>query len=149
MKLVLRPQWLLVVFSLLISNKAFCTLGEKADMTTQSTTQKKMSQQTAGYTVQESDVNGTTVREYILPNGTVFAVTWRGIKHPDLTSVLGTYNSEFEKLKSQKAKAVGRVPVSVKSNRVSVRMSGHMRDVHGQAYDPNLLPEQFSLSDLK
>lgn len=136
-----------IFFSNFISNTAFCTLGERVE-NLQASGQKKLSQQ-SGYTIQESDVNGTAVKEFILPSGIVFAITWRGIKHPDLSSVLGTYNTEFEKLKSQKVKALGRAPIHVQSSKVSVKMSGHMRDVHGEVYDPTLLPADFSIQDLK
>lgn len=134
--------------SFLFSPNAFCTLGEKA-VSAEATGQRKMSQSNNAYSVQESVVSGTTIHEYILPNGTVFGVTWSGLKHPDLNSVLGTYHTEYTKLKNEKLNSLGRAPINLKSSKVSVRMSGHMRDVHGQAYDPSLLPTGFSVQDFK
>ena len=148
MRLNIRLKTLVLAFGILFSSNAFCTLGEKA-VSAQTAGQKKLSQSNAQYSVQESVVNGTTIHEYILPSGTVFGVTWRGITHPDLTAVLGSYHSEYQKLRGEQPKTVGRAPINLKSSKVSVRMSGHMRDVHGQAYDPNLLPSGFSLQDFK
>ena len=133
-----------------------CTLGEKVDdmqsLKKPVLLNSKIGTEAvhdAGYSIHEVELSGTSLKEFVLPNGTVFAVTWRGLKHPDLSYVLGNYNTEYEKLKSTKVKTLGRSPIYVNSSKISVRMSGHMRDLHGQAYDPTLLPPNFSLLDLK
>lgn len=162
MSLILRHSFLI---SLFVSHSAFATLGEKplppqpvvqnaaaGGSVSQIPVQKLQVQKIVdqgSYTIQENEMNGSIVREYVLPNGIVFAVTWRGIKHPDLAVVLGNYHTEFEKLHSKKAKSVGRAPLHVNSSKVSVKMHGHMRDVRGEAYDPALLPANFSIQDLK
>ncbi len=157
----------LMGFAVFCSIEAFATLGGRV-FTPTAADPENISQATPGqivqsqklqaqkilvqgssYSVQESTLGGVAVREYVLPNGVVFAVTWRGIKHPDLSLVLGNYHPEFEKLKAQKVKAIGRAPLHINSSKVSVKMSGHMRDVRGEAYDPVLLPTNFSLQELK
>src|ERR1035437_5486417 len=47
---------------------------------------------TAKYTVHEIQIpTGTLVKEYLSPNGTVFAVTWRGPVAPDLLQIMGQH----------------------------------------------------------
>lgn len=137
---------IIFIYSILFSSNALCVLGEQVDGS-QSSTIKRLNQVT--YTIHERILSGTTIREYVLPNGIVFGVTWRGMKHPDLNSVLGTYSTEYENLKDQVPKSFGRSPIHVRSSKLSVRMFGHMRDVNGRAYDPNLLPANFSPEDFK
>src|SRR5689334_16954720 len=46
----------------------------------------------ADYTINEITTrSGTLVREYVSPDGRVFAVSWRGPTAPDLASLLGSY----------------------------------------------------------
>ena len=94
----------LMGFAVFCSIEAFATLGGKVFTPTaadpanisqanpgQIVQSQKMQLQTTSvqgsYSVQESTLGGVAVREYVLPNGVVFAVTWRGIKHPDLSLV--------------------------------------------------------------
>ncbi len=149
MKIVRISMTISIWISLFFSSFSFATLGEQASVNATAATSSKKILSQVTYNIQESIVNGITVREFVLPSGVVFAVTWRGIKHPDLSQVLGNYHAEYEKLNNQKVKAVGRAPIHVSSSKVSVKMSGHMRDVRGEAYDPSLLPAGFSIQDLK
>src|SRR5215469_15886800 len=49
-----------------------------------------------GFTVHEIQApSGTLVREYVSPNGTVFAVSWTGPAKPDLQQLLGSYFSQY------------------------------------------------------
>jgi hypothetical protein len=50
------------------------------------------------YTVQEIDYGGTAVREYVSSSGVVFAIAWNGIRSPDLTTLLGSYADEYQKV---------------------------------------------------
>src|ERR1700692_3293890 len=48
------------------------------------------------YTVHEMRAeSGTTVREFVSPTGTVFAVAWQGPSIPDLRQVLGMYLAPY------------------------------------------------------
>ena len=60
------------------------------------------------YTVHEiSRDDGTVIREYVTPAGKVFGVSWTGPTIPDLSQLLGTYNTEFQKLSAPSAAAEG------------------------------------------
>jgi hypothetical protein len=92
------------------------------------------------YTVQEMESNGNTIREYLTPDGKVFAVTWRGIKRPDLSVLLGSYFVEYTSADAKRTKSFGRQPVNIKTSHIVVRNGGHMRDLRGRAFVPNLVP---------
>ena len=131
------------------SVQAFAALGEKFENSSPLLQKKLVQNRAATYSVHESVVNGATIHEYVLPDGTIFGVTWKGYSHPDLSNLLGSYKAEYDQLNAKRVHASGRVPIDLKSSKVSVRMSGHMRDVHGEAYDPKLLPQGFSLEEFK
>jgi hypothetical protein len=89
---------------------------------------------------------GVTVNEYISANGTVFAVSWRGPRPPDLSQLLGSYFTEFE------AAAAAPHPqrhLVLKTPELVVETGGHMRDLRGRAYIPSLLPPNLSTEEIR
>jgi Protein of unknown function (DUF2844) len=102
-----------------------------------------------GYTVQEIDTGTTVVREYISPSGVVFGIAWNGLTHPDLTPLLGSYNSEYQNARSQTSRQPGRRHVQVKTDRVVVQKWGHMRNLQGRTYAPALIPQGVSVNEIK
>jgi hypothetical protein len=100
------------------------------------------------YTVEQiSTPAGVIVNEYVTPDGTVFAVSWRGPRPPDLSQLLGSYFNEFKSA----AAAPGRQQrhLYVKTQGLVVETGGHMRDLHGRAYIPSLLPPNVSTEDIR
>jgi hypothetical protein len=106
----------------------------------------------AGYSVQEiTAANGTVVREYVSPTGTVFAVSWSGPAMPNLQQTLGTYFAQYQTtVKAQRATGArsGHHHVEIRSPSLIVHVGGHMRQYFGLAYVPTLLPQNISVSDL-
>jgi len=91
------------------------------------------------YTVHEiSADDGTVIREYVTPAGKVFGVSWSGPTIPDLTQLLGTYNTEFQT--AMRAKRGRRSSAVVRNSDLVVESSGHMRAFHGRAYLNSMLP---------
>ena len=93
------------------------------------------------YTIQEIATSDFVVKEYVSGN-TVFAVTWRGSRPPDLTSLLGAYFQEYQEA-SAAAKSTGprrRGGTRIQAPHVVVETGGHVGDVRGRAYLPSLLP---------
>lgn len=102
----------------------------------------------AGATVHEiTTAAGTRVREYLTPDGAVFAFTWHGPFIPDMRQLLGTYYEQYAHA-VQEAHPVGKHHLSVKLPGLVVESSGHMRAFAGRAWDPALVPQGFSLSNL-
>jgi len=85
------------------------------------------------------------VREYVSPAGRVFGVAWEGSSIPDLQQLLGTYFQQYSAA-AQAAKAghPGRRPLNIQLPGLVVQTSGHMRSLHGRAFDPSLLPQGVS-----
>jgi hypothetical protein len=113
------------------------------------------------FTVHEIAQGSSTIREYALPDGTVFAVTWRGMTQPDLSVLFGSYFNDYQNaLASMNQAGVlgtpetrhiqrrGRAARVVRGQNIVVERSGHMRDVRGKAYVPRLMPRDVLPEDL-
>ncbi|MBI5783861.1 MAG: DUF2844 domain-containing protein [Rhodocyclales bacterium] len=102
----------------------------------------------AGYSVQETETeDGTTVREYLLPTGEVFAVAWSGPRMPNLQRLLGAY---FESYRDEAAsRPPGRRPIAIDRSDLVVQSGGHPRAFHGRAYLPQRVPAGFSTNEIK
>jgi hypothetical protein len=95
--------------------------------------------ETREYTVHEiSREDGTLVREYVTPAGKVFGVSWSGPTIPDLSQLLGSYNTEYQN--SLHAKPGRRRVAVVHNTDLVVESSGHTRAFHGRAYLNSMLP---------
>lgn len=101
------------------------------------------------YTVHEIKTDSTAVREYVSPAGIVFAIAWNGLVHPDLTDLLGNYSEEYKKALLQTPRKLGRRQLQVKTNRVVVEKWGHIRDMKGRAYAPDLIPPGVGIDAIK
>jgi hypothetical protein len=102
-----------------------------------------------GYSVQEIDDRGTTVREYISPDGIVFAVAWNGIRHPDLTTLLGSYAGPYDQALRKTPWQPGARHLSLKADGVVVEKWGQVRNLGGRAYVPNLIPAGVSVDEIR
>jgi hypothetical protein len=100
------------------------------------------------YTVHELEQGATTIREYVSPQGVVFAVTWSGLANPDLRTLLGGYAAEYEQAAADTPRVKGRRARRVAAPHVVVDAWGHMRDRHGRAYAPELVPQGVSLDEI-
>jgi Protein of unknown function (DUF2844) len=100
------------------------------------------------YTMQEIQIpNGTTIREYLSPNGKVFAVTWNGPFMPDLKQLLGSNYTTY--LQAAQEKHARHGPLMINRPGLVARSGGHMRAFSGFAYIPQLVPANVSISELK
>lgn len=81
-----------------------------------------------------------TVNQYANAQGQIFAVTWRGLSHPDLSVLLGSHFNDFQAIRQTMKRVPGRRPVVVKTGKIIVRQFGHMRDLRGIAYQAELVP---------
>ena len=103
-----------------------------------------------GYTVQEFTSDATAVREYVSPSGIVFGISWNGLAYPDLTPLLGPYNSEYRQALRQEPRKPGlRRYHAVRTDGVVVEKWGNMRDLRGRAYAPALIPTGVSIDEIK
>ena len=103
------------------------------------------------YTVHEMHAaNNVVVREFVSPQGKVFGVAWQGAARPDLQQLLGGYFNQYnEAVQSQKAKRVGRGPLSIQQPGLVLQMGGHMRALVGRAYVPQMVPAGVHLEEIR
>jgi hypothetical protein len=102
-----------------------------------------------GYEIQEIVTDATTVREYVSAEGIVFALAWNGLVHPDLSHLLGTYAAEYEQALKKTARKPGSRSLQVKAPRVVVEKWGHMRNLQGRAYAPDLMPSGVPIDEIR
>ena len=94
-----------------------------------------------GYTLHEIQAgSGTAVREFVSPEGTVFAVAWQGPFTPDLHKLLGSYYDQYAQ--AIQAKRARRAPLIVHEPGLVIESGGHMRSSYGRVYVPELTPPE-------
>jgi len=82
--------------------------------------------------------DGSLIREYVNPQGKVFAVSWRGPVMPDLSQLLGSNFAAFhEKLQFKTSR---RRIATVQEGDLVVESTGHARGFYGRAYLMSMLP---------
>lgn len=102
------------------------------------------------YTVHTMTVpGGTTVNEFVSPEGKVFAVAWHGQFMPQMQQLLGTYFQEYTTALAAQEHHYGRRPMNLQTSDLVVQMSGHMRAYAGRAYLPNALPRGVTAAEIQ
>ena len=105
--------------------------------------------QKGAFTIHEISNEQIVIREYV-SQGSVFAVSWHGVRHPDLRNLLGRYFQDFSKNASRAFRVKGlRSYGIVRARGVVVERSGHMRGVQGRAYVPVLMPHEMDSSEIR
>jgi uncharacterized protein DUF2844 len=105
----------------------------------------------AAYTVHEiQGASGTGVREYVSPDGKVFAVAWQGPYLPDMRQLLGSSFEQYaQAAKAQRSTRMRRGPRLIEEPGLTVEMSGHPRSFSGRAYIPGMLPPGVPAEDIR
>jgi hypothetical protein len=150
-KLLFGINLALIIFA--ATQPAQATLGESLDSVT---LDKKalhavssVTRTTSKYTVHEIHSEVNNVREYVSPSGIVFGIAWNGLTNPDLTQLLGTYDSEQKKAVSHFKRQPGHRHSRIKSDNIVVERWGHMRNMQGRAFVPALMPAGVSIDEIK
>lgn len=113
--------------------------------------QQRQSQPTAGYSVQTITVAGMQIKEYVSPDGVVFAVSWKGTGVPDLQLLLGDYFEEYREGLNAERQRTPRIrkPLKLKTGRLVVERGGHSRSLWGRAFLPEALPPGLTAEDIQ
>jgi hypothetical protein len=102
----------------------------------------------SGFTVEAiTTAAGITINEYVSSAGTVFAVSWRGPRHPDLSLLLGPYFPEYKAAANQRA--THRRGLRIQTGNVVVETGGHPGDLWARAYLPAQLPSGVGAEDIQ
>lgn len=91
-------------------------------------------------------LSGTLLREFVSPDGKVFAVAWKGPTMPDLRQTLGQYYDKLVTLSKQSH--ADHNHLQVLQDDIVYQVSGHMRAFSGRAYIPGAVPAGVDLGDL-
>jgi hypothetical protein len=103
----------------------------------------------SGLKVHQVESVRANVRQYADASGRIYAVTWQGLRHPDLSTLLGTYYSSYKTARDAgQILKNGRLSLT-KTKDVVVRLSGMPHRMSGVAYVPALLPQGVHPGDLK
>jgi hypothetical protein len=86
------------------------------------------------------------MREFVTPNGKVFAVAWQGPTRPDLRQALGQYFDAYAL--APRSKLADRRHVQIQQGDLVVQAGGHMRALSGRAYLLSAIPSGVDLGDL-
>jgi hypothetical protein len=92
---------------------------------------------------------GTVIREYMTPQGKVFAVTWRGPFPPNLQQLFGSYYEQFQTAATSSAQVASHRMLSIAAPDFVVQALGRMRSYHGKAFVPSLVPAGVSVAALQ
>lgn len=105
----------------------------------------------ARYAVRATQLaSGTSVREYIGADGTVFGIAWSGPQIPDLPALLGNYFPQYASgVQALRTARRGRGPVALEQSDLVVHSGGHMGSFFGQAWLPSALPAGMTGADIK
>jgi len=144
----------ILALSLLICSSVFASLGDDESSIQKDNTRlggthikKQVQQQLFSVHELQSD-NGATIKEYVSPQGKVFAVTWKGPLMPDLNQLLGQYFQPYvDTLKADGKRHHG--VVHVEQPNFVVHSSGRLRAFSGLAYLPQALPQGVKIEDLQ
>lgn len=135
----------------LLPHVASATLGQP-EMTVQTDAAQthaviRSSEDRSSYRVHEILLpSGTVMREFVAPNGNVFAVTWQGPTRPDLRQALGPYFDAFAS--APRTKLSDRRHVQIQRGDLVVQSGGHMRALSGRAYLLSAIPSGVNIGDL-
>ena len=134
-----------IVISIIFCAPAFATLGEREESITSKAT--KMAFQL--YTRHESAVPKIAVREFADRNGKIFAVTWRGKTHPDLSKLLGAHLAEFESaLTAARKVRRGHSPIEIETGNIHVEMGGSGRLFYGRIWLIDQIPGRVNTGEI-
>lgn len=83
---------------------------------------------------------GTVVREFVSPEGIVFAVAWQGPFAPDFRQLLGSYFDAYMQAAQNPANRRGR-GLHIDTGEMVFESAGHMRFLAGRVYLRDKLPQ--------
>ena len=91
--------------------------------------------------------DGALVREYVSPEGKVFAISWHSHSLPNLAQLLGAYFPRVQQASQAKTQRGG--PLVIRNDDFVFFSGGRMMDFHGTAYVPGLLPKNVTAGVVK
>jgi hypothetical protein len=88
------------------------------------------------------------IKEFVGQDGSVFAVSWRGLTNPDLQTLLGHFYSDYHAADAQVPKGRRHVRQAIETSDIVVLHAGHFPHLRGHAYIKSKLPAGWHMEDL-
>jgi hypothetical protein len=88
------------------------------------------------------------IRQYVDHQGVVFAVTWRGLNHPDLSNLLGDFFKDYSAADAEVSGSRAQSVKRISTEQFVVEKSGHMGALRGKAYLPSSVPAGVRIDSL-
>jgi len=101
------------------------------------------------YSIHTITSDAVTLNEFVSQDGLVFGISWSGTIHPDLESILGTYQSEYQLAASKTPLTRGLKKRSLQTSKLVIEQWGHPRHLQGRMFDPNLIPKGVSANEIR
>jgi hypothetical protein len=100
-----------------------------------------MRAQTAAVMHEIRQSDGSVIREYMTPDGRVFAVTWSTHFRPDLETLFGAHAASYTAAAAEAMKSPGiKRQVHLQRDDLVVRASAHLNVFMGRAHVRSLVP---------
>ena len=94
--------------------------------------------------------DGSSIREFVAPNGIVFAVAWSTRFKPNLESLLGQHAATYASAARDALKTPGiKRSVVLQRDDLVVRSTAHLNAFVGKAYLRSLVPEGVRVDELR
>lgn len=139
-----RNKAIALLLVLTVALPAGATLGQPEASVTSDQLHMKSEERVQtlqNYRVHElTTAEGTTVREYVSPQGSVFGITWHGRSAPDMNQLLGTYTNNLQTATPAQTKIQRRRGITVRTGDFVYSNFCHLRRCAGSAYLPKLVP---------
>jgi hypothetical protein len=147
---LLLPALVLAV-TLTVPRAAHAALGAMVDSVARDETMLRGADivtPTANYDLHEiKAATGTTVREYVSRQGTVFAVSWEGRTTPDLEQLLGSSYSRY--LAEARTHRSGHHSLAINTPELVASVVRLQRSSIGHVHLPALVPAGVAVADLR
>ncbi len=103
--------------------------------------------------IERASGDGGAIREYVSPQGIVFAVAWNTRFKPRLDTLLGRYHEGYAAAASQALARPGRAGIqrqaTLQASDLVVQSNGFLNTFTGRAWVPSLLPAGFDPASLR
>ena len=137
----------LLVILMMGSTRAWAALGNNVasvDADAQAFRGEHVVVAKAGYNLHQITFSdGSVVKEFVSPAGTVFAVAWQGHFIPNLQQLLGAYVTNLQQ--DQRTRVIPRRGVTIQGSDFVFTSFGLNRSFRGRAYVPSLVPANLTM----
>ena len=144
---------ILPVAMLFVGTTAFATLGESEASIDSDATALHGTHLTTSVNGQirarQLKTTKAVIKQYTNASGQVYALSWQGVKHPDLSVLMGAYFPEYSSALKARGSSSLRRNSTVTTSQAVIHLSGVPRHMSGLVYVPALLPSEVKTGDLR